>query len=58
MAVKKYAISNKDDFPDDDQPPYKYSAIFEYENEKNDPTIIYLTGRGVYPTIKLSHQFF
>lgn len=33
---------------------YTYSAIFEFEGEPLDPTILHLTGRGICPMLKIS----
>lgn len=52
--TKNYAIS-KDEIRQDLQ-DFSYSAIFEFEGDKKDPTILHVTGRGMCPQAKLSDQ--
>ncbi|EWS70940.1 flagellar associated protein, putative (macronuclear) [Tetrahymena thermophila SB210] len=50
--TQSYAIS-KDEMNADVE-DYSYSAIFSYDGQQSNPTIIHVTGRGICPTIKLS----
>ena len=51
--MQNNAIS-KEEIPLDNHSDYSYSAIFEFNGEKEDSVIIHITGHGVCPNVKIS----
>ncbi|EGR30900.1 hypothetical protein IMG5_121460 [Ichthyophthirius multifiliis] len=49
--AQSYSLQKEDLLPELED--YSYSALFCYEDSKEQPTILHITGRGICPTVKL-----
>jgi hypothetical protein len=52
VKAQNYAISKGETNPEVQD--YNYSAIFEFDGQNEEASILHMTGRGVNPMIKVS----
>lgn len=54
VQARNFAIAKDEKF--ESQPKeHNYSAIFEFSGDKEEQTILHVTGRGICPQVKLSN---